>query len=228
MCSNFDTHWYPRTGFGPIQAVALTANLPKAYAIPSFVQLFHIHGSVLLFEFLEGGPQSGATGEALYLGPPGYSDMDSLIVLGGMPDEQRRLNVPEPYWIDIGRGYLHIAGRWLRPFFVPPSMDKGEYRHPYHKALRTAVHSELPTTLRYIIIGYSFPRADFDHLATMFPCAVLARQAQLVAVDPACGNESYQERVKAVFPHLDSYDFSARDFKAFSGRFEKRPPQIFQ
>jgi hypothetical protein len=156
--------WYPRTGFGPWRAAAISAVANKSVALQSYVNLFHIHGSVLLFEGLKAGPESEGLRRLLYIGPPGYTEinsMGSLLDFSPADPHPKRSATDTEEWA-LSRGFLHSGGRWFRPLFVPPSMDKGEYRHWYHRDLRTAIHTVLPTTEAFLVIGYSFPPADWE------------------------------------------------------------------
>jgi len=213
--------WYPRTGLGPLQLAAITSYRAKSFDLPSFVQLFHIHGSVLLFDLLEGTPGSKSTGQMLYVGPPGYTEGNSLQALGILTGEKGAKQVPEFDWVSINRGYIHVDGRWFRPFFIPPSMEKGEYKHGYHRMLRTVIHELLPTTQLYVVIGYSFPSADVAHLSSIFARDVFAHSAEVIVVDPATGDDAFRTRVREVFPRMAHYDFGSTDFKAYAGRFEE-------
>ena len=221
--------WYPRTGFGPWQSSALTAIQSKAFSIPSLVRLLHVHGSVLLYQVLENGPDSEATPAFLYLGPPGFSEMDSLLRLTKYSkDEQRaKYNPSDAEQRAISLGYLYLHGRWLRPLFVPPSLQKDEYRHPYHRIIRTELHTLLPTTETYIVCGYSFPAADFQHLANILPPTVMQREADVIVVDPSCADAAFHERVKRVFPNVGRIDFAHSDFKAFCRTLDEEVPKFF-
>lgn len=182
-----------------------------------------------MFELLEDGPDSKSTGQLLYLGPPGYSELSSLMSLTGVSRES-----PEPkrdasdveQWA-AGRGYLYVKDRWFRPLFVPPSLQKGEYAHPYHTALRRRIHTLLPLTEVYVIVGYSFPPADFDHLSGIFVPAVMQTGAELVVVDPSSPEPEFQSRVKRIFLGMRTYDFTKTDFKAFGTESDENVATIF-
>ena len=213
--------WYPRTGFGPLQLSALMSYRAKTFDLPSFVQLFQIHGSVLLFDRLEGTSGSRPTGQMLYVGPPGYTEGNSLQALGVLTGGKGTRQVPEFDWASINRGYMHFEGSWFRPFFIPPSMEKGEYRHGYHRMLRTAIHEQLPTTKLYVVIGYSFPAADIAHLSTLFTRGVIANGAEMMVIDPVNVDNAFRARVRETFSGMAEYDFGVTDFKAFAARFEE-------
>lgn len=218
----FCPFWFPRTGFGPWRLAAIMANGPKVHIVQSLVQLYHIHGSVLLYEMLEAGVESKGSSILLYLGPPGYTEINSFAsLLGFSPDNpQATKSASKVEQWAVGRGYHHCEGRWFKPLFVPPSMEKGEYRHWYHRAMRTAVHTALPTTETLWIIGYSFPAADFDHLSSIFVPGVVRGDAEVVVVDPAGPDPLFQSRVRKVFPSVEKFDFTNTDFKAFSAGLE--------
>lgn len=221
--------WYPRTGFGPWQSSALMAVQTKVFSIPSLVRLLHIHGSVLLYQVLQNRPDSEATPELLYLGPPGFSEMDSLLGLTKYSKDEQcaKYNPSDAEQRAISLGYLYLHGRWLKPLFVPPSLQKDEYRHPYHRVIRTELHTLLPTTEAYIVCGYSFPAADFQHLANMLPPAVMQRDADVMVVDPSCADPVFQDRVKRVFANVGRIDFAHTDFKAFCATLDDEVPKFF-
>jgi hypothetical protein len=225
----FCPFWYPRTGFGPWQLAAITGVRTKALRIQSLVHLHHIHGSVLLFELLEKGPDSKGTGQLLYLGPPGYTELNSLMSLIGTsresPEPKRNASDVEQW--AVGRGYLYVDDRWFKPLFVPPCMQKGEYAHSYHTVLRRRIHTLLPVTEAYVIIGYSFPPADFEHLSGIFVPAVMQGGAELLAVDPSCPDPAFQSRVKRIFPDMSKYDFTHTDFKTFGADSDENAATIF-
>jgi hypothetical protein len=225
----FCPFWYPRTGFGPWQLTAITGVRTKAFPIQSLVHLHHIHGSVLLFELLETGPDSKGTGHLLYLGPPGYTEINSLMSLIGSsresPEPKRNASDLEQW--AAGRGYLHVDGRWFKPLFVPPSLEKGEYTHPYHSVLRRRIHSLLPFTEVFVVVGYSFPPADFDHLSGIFVPAVMQAGAELIAVDPCSPDPEFQSRVKRIFPNMRKYDFTTTDFRSLGTEADENVADIF-
>jgi hypothetical protein len=76
MLLYFCPFWFPRTGLGPWPGplAPIMASGPKALIVQSLVPLYHIHGSVLLYEMLEAGPGSKGSGVLLHLGPCGASD----------------------------------------------------------------------------------------------------------------------------------------------------------
>lgn len=221
--------WYPRSGFGPWRLAAITAVRPKSFALQSLVHLYHIHGSVLLYEMLEDGPDSRGSRNLLYLGPPGYSEINSLAsLLGFSPDNsQPRRSTSDPEQWAVSHGYLHCEGRWFKPLFVPPSTEKGEYRHWYHRCLRTAIHTVLPTTQTIFAIGYSFPSADIDRLSGIFVPGVMQADAEVIAVNPACPDSAFQACVRRVFSSVQKFDFNTTDFKAFSAGLEDKGWRVF-
>jgi hypothetical protein len=221
--------WYPRTGFGFGHFAAITSIMTKALLLPSLVHLFHIHGSVLLYELLKSDPGSVGTGEILYLGPPGYSEINSLSsLLGTSPKDP----IPKKSASDlelwaIGVGFLYCGGRWFKPLFVPPSSEKGEYRHWWHRELRMAIHSVLPTTESFIVVGYSFPEADVKHLSGIFVQDIIQESASLTIINPSCPDPEFQDRVRSIFSGLENLDFNHSDFKEFSAGLENKIPRIF-
>jgi hypothetical protein len=106
-------------------------------------------------------------------------------------------------------------------------MDKGEYRHWYHRDLRTAIHTVLPTTETFLVIGYSFPPADFAHLSSIMPSAVISPTTMVTAVDRDSRDTAFQDRVRTAFPRAESYDFAHTDFREFSAAAEEKGWRIF-
>jgi hypothetical protein len=229
--------WFPRTGFGPRRLSLIMRPGPKVFTVESLVALYHIHGSVLLYEMLEGGPESRGTGHLFYLGPPGYTEINSLMTLmRSSPDNLQ--GTKNPSGVErraLRQGYLCCDGgwfgqsdeRWLKPIFVPPSMEKGGYRHWYHRDLRTALHIILPLTKRFLVIGYSFPPADIDHLAKFFVPGVISTEAEVVTVDPSGADPAFQSRVRQVFSSIETFDFTNTDFRTFSAGLEDTAGRIF-
>jgi hypothetical protein len=227
----FCPFWFPRTGFGPWPGplAAIMAGGPKALIVQSLVQLYHVHGSVLLYEMLEGGLESKGSGVLLYLGPQGYPEINSLESLLGFSPENPQ---PTKTASDVERrairhGYLHCEGRWFKPLFIPPSMEKGEYRHWYHRTLRTAVHTMLPRTECFLIIGYSFPPADANYLSNIFVPGVIRGNAEGIVVNPDNPDPEFQSRVRKVFSSIEKFDFTKPDFKTFSAGLEDTGAHLF-
>jgi hypothetical protein len=94
-------------------------------------------------------------------------------------------------------------------------LDKGEYAHPYHRALLTSIHLALPLTERFVIVGYSFPGADLPYLNDVFSPGVIPRSAEAVIVNPDCSDPEFQKRAKAAFSSLLAWDFSRSDFRKY-------------
>lgn len=220
--------WYPRTGFGPWRLSAISDPNPKLFPIQSLVHIFHVHGSVLLFELLENGHDSNGSGKLVYLGPPGYPEGNSLVSLLGVSKEtQKPTKSPSDAELHAaGRGFLYCADRWLKPVFVPPSSGKGEYLHWYYRSLRIAIHSLLPATESFIVAGYSFPRADIKHLSSIFVPGVIRSDASLTVVDPSNPDPEFQSQVRSVFTGLERFDFDNTDFRTFSEGLERKDSQI--
>jgi hypothetical protein len=63
-----------------------------------------------------------------------------------------------------------------------------------------------------VIAGYSFPSTDFKYMNSIFPPEVLPKDMVLVVVNLENTEESFKERVKAVFPKVRRMDFSCKDF----------------
>jgi hypothetical protein len=106
-------------------------------------------------------------------------------------------------------------------------MEKGKYRHLYHRSLRTALHTVLPTTECFLVIGYSFPPADMDHLTKLFVPGVIRADAEVMTVDPAGPDPAFQSRVRQVFSNIETFDFTNTDFRTFSAGLEVTEGRIF-
>ena len=214
---HFCPFWYPSTGLGLPRVRCMTTLRQKGMPVESLVQLIPIHGSVLLLELLSGDLDSEGTGQFLYLGPPGFGVGSGMMALfGPNPGSQGSIPFDERKVWAVNRDYLYFQDRWFRPVFVPPSLGKGEYSHPYHRALRTLVHTLLPQTEQFVVVGYSFPPADAAHLRRLFEPGVIRSDAEAVVVNPSCRDPAYQAMAKECFPSILQWDFARPDFREFA------------
>jgi hypothetical protein len=215
--------WFPSSGFGG-SVRAFTKPRQKGLPVRSLVHLYPIHGSVVLYQVLSEGCNSAPTGELVFVGPPGVSEFESFKAIYGFGDAPAGSAPfkPAENWA-VNRGYVYNGERWFRPLFVPPSMEKLEYAHPYHRALRTSIHMALPLTERFVIAGYSFPLADRPYLTDIFSPGVIRRDAEAVVVNPECSDSAFQERANASFSSLSHWDFSYSDFRKYCTQLASPP-----
>ncbi len=104
------------------------------------------------------------------------------------------------------------SGEWLKPFFVPPTSEKAQYEHWFHRATVTALHRLLPGTDRFVLAGYSVPAADIAHLHRLFVPQVIDRDARVSVVNPD-RDEGLRERVARMFPTAAGIDYPVSDFR---------------
>jgi hypothetical protein len=206
--------WFPRTGFG-FPAAALLHPGQKDHSFQSAVHLYHVHGSVVLFQPAD----DEFRGKIVYLGPQQYNEMSAFIGISGIdmskPADQR---VPtrtptEEEQERAALGFLFLKDRWYSPIFVTPSHDKPINGSTYLVGMRVGIHSSLPSTDEIRILGYSFPPADAEHLRMIFPRAVIRPDTHIVIVNPENRNEPFRERVRQIFPNFADIDFSQEDFR---------------
>jgi len=220
-------YWFPTTGYG-VPAFGWQGEFNnKHFPIKSLIEVFHIHGSVVLFEPLDTGLRDRLK-RIMVIGPKGYSTINVLTDLMGITQEEvaeagkgekqptpkRATSKEEEYY--IGLGYLWIPGKntWLRPIFIPPSKTKPEYKNWYASFLRKNILSKLPFTEQFFIIGYSFPPADFSHLHQFFVPEIISEDARFKCINLENENKEYKQRAKTLFPNWE-IDFSITDFKQF-------------
>lgn len=217
----FSPLWFPTTGFGiMVSRGRMREPRPKMLPIDSLVQLFHVHGSVCLFE-TETKP--GTRKEFMYAGPRSDGNTDSLMSAAGIdlsaPDAQGgfSFDLPEDDERRLALGAI-LQGdgedrKWFRPVFVPPSRDKGLDVRGYLHALRRQIHSVLPKTQRLLVAGYSFPAADTEHVRRLFPQAVIDPRLRLDVVNPSNDEDDFRSRVEGVFPPPVVKNYASKDFK---------------
>ena len=211
--------WFPRTGFGLHLLYPMLNPSQKTNNIPSLIQLFHIHGSICLFEWDHQTKNFGQP-TTLYWGPKTLTGMGILSsLLKVQKDKNGKGKITRRASSDEIRrntlGHMYFQDKWFRPIFVPPSKYKTEYSHWYSVVMRRNIHSSLPTTRKIIIAGYSFPPADIDHLSDIFLRQIIPSKAEIVIIDPLNQSEHFQNRVARVFPKIENVDFSIQDFKEF-------------
>lgn len=217
--------WFPVDGFGLPVPVVLLPNVQKRLPISSLVHLLQVHGSVVLYEHVDGEARA-----FLYLGPRQFSYLGGLLALAGVePKAGESLAIPNSPEFEaaeqrLARGEVVLDGRWFSPIFTPPSKHKAIDAQQYSQRIRAQVHSRLPTTRQLLIAGYSFPAADASHLARLFVPGVLSPRLQLRVVNPQNEDEKFRSRVRDVFGTLaDTADYSVSDFRAFC---RSLPPPI--
>ena len=212
--------WFPMTGFGYSPVNPLVRPCQKALPVDSLVDLYHIHGSVVLYEM--DNPQESNTRSLLYLGPKQYDQLMAFMALEGMdrlePGSHSFPAKPENEEAGerlLALSHILLKGKWYRPIFVSPSRAKHEYQHWYFRGLKRFIHSRLPMMEAIIIAGYSFPEADYQHLAGIFISDIIPERASIQVINPSNGNKFFRERVKRVFPSQERVDFSVNDFKEY-------------
>lgn len=216
----YNSHfWFPSTGFGLSSLFPLISPSQKALNIQSMVQLYHIHGSVCLYEWQHKEEKFGQP-TTLYKGPNSHSHMNDLHELMQISkgengigkinreaaDEEIRKNT---------LGYIYHQKEWFKPIFVSPSKYKSEYSNWYSLVMRRNIHSSLPTTKQFVVAGYSFPDADINHLSKIFVRNIIASKAQVTVIDPSNQKEDFQKRVEKVFPEMDRIDYTYQDYKKY-------------
>ena len=208
------TLWFPRTGFGFPAAVLLHQG-QKDLPLTSEVHLYHVHGSVVLFQPAD----TEFRRRIVYVGPQQYNEFTTLHTICGIdtgkPRDQRvptRQPTNEEYE-RAALGYLLLQDRWLSPIFVTPGRDKEIKGSEYLQGMRISIHSALPSTDEIRILGYSFPKADTEHLRMLFPQAVIRADTRITITNPQNKDEAFRERVRAIFPHVANVDFSTEDFR---------------
>ena len=107
--------WFPASGFGLPLLYSPSKLGQKAARVDSFVYLFHVHGSVVLFE-LEKPQLRERRSLALYVGPNQYTPIGGVLSL---PDQDSKEDREK-----INHGCIFLDGRWFHPIFVPPSKYK--------------------------------------------------------------------------------------------------------
>ena len=207
-CSHF---WFPAYGFG-FPARVLLPRGQKALPVQPLVELYQIHGSVLLYE------QDGNGRELLYVGPQQWEPMSGLLSEYGIDTrgkEGTAISLPddrETHYRLFQLGHILIRGLWYRPVFIPPSSKKAEYSHWYFQLLKRQIHQRLPGTQAILIAGYSFPDADIEHLGSIFVRDVLHPDINIRIINPYNYESTFKDRVSRIFRDL-SIDYSITDFK---------------
>lgn len=219
--------WFPGTGFGMPGVYPLIRNVTqKRYNIDSFVQLFHLHGSVALLELINPDKNDRAP-RYVYLGPKSYNAMGSFAdfiehkkkAAGAISSEA------EPSQEEQGRfkyGWYWIKGHWYRPVFLPPSKFKPAYSSPYIRMMKTHIHNRLLSAQQIIIAGYSLPEADIEHLSAVFIPQIIDSTIKLKVVNPSNDDGAYRERIMKCFPENSDVDYSDCDFKEFCKKIGNR------
>lgn len=205
--------WFPATGFGVSDVGVVCNSWQRQLSVGSLVTLLHVHGAVVLFEV---EPQAeGETSSLIFVQPDAYNASSGVLDLLRIrepaspqhqpSDEERRR---------YRRGAIHLQGRWLLPLFVPPSTKKS-FQHRYYDRVRRVIHTALPSTQQFIVVGYSFPSADTDSIRRLFVPDVLRTDATLTSVNPANVDETYKARVASAFPTISTKLYAPDDFASF-------------
>jgi len=211
--------WFPMTGYGLQLLYPMLNPCQKKAEIPSLIQLYHIHGSICLFEWDHNKEKFGQP-TTLYWGPKTQTSMGSLAtLLKVQKDQDGKSKITRNAGDDEIRrntlGHMYFKDQWFKPIFVPPSKYKREYSHWYSVVMRRNIHSSLPTTKKIIIAGYSFPPADIDHLVDIFIRKIIPSKAELLVINPSNQDQSFQNRISRVFPKMKKIDYSFQDFREF-------------
>jgi hypothetical protein len=219
-------YWFPTTGYG-VPALGWQGEFNnKHFPINSLIDLFHIHGSIALYEPLNAAFRDKIK-RAMIIGPKGYSTINVLSNLIGITSEEiaearktgiqpkpKRQSTEEDRNVELGYIWIPEKNIWLQPIFIPPSKTKPEYKNWYASLMRKCILSKLPGTEQFIIIGYSFPPADFDYLHRFFVPEILSEEAKLMCINLENENGEFKKRVKTIFTKWE-IDFSITDFKLF-------------
>jgi len=221
--------WYPYTGYGTKIAGLQGEFFNKKYHIDSLVHIYHIHGSIGLYEPIDEEIRNRLK-TALVVGPKGLCIMYELCELIGIkkpksnkkngedieqPKPARNITAEEQALLD--RGCIRIGEEkkiWLQPIFVTPSKAKREYNNWYVTALKKIIYTRLPFIERIIIAGYSFPPSDYDHLKSIFIDEIISDETEIMCINLENKDQNYQEKVKQIFKR-ESIDFSISDFKEY-------------
>jgi len=207
-CCHF---WFPLSGFG-YPALVLLPQCQKALPVQSLVDLFHIHGSILLYE------REGSEKNLLYLGPEQWEPMSGLLHEYGISLEKEKkgaMSLPgneETHYRLFQLGHLLIRGVWYRPVFIPPSRQKSEYSHWYFRVMKCQIHQRLPSTQLILMAGYSFPETDLEHLGSVFVREVLPPDIDIQVVNPSNEESNFRDRVAKVFKNIE-IDYSIARFE---------------
>jgi hypothetical protein len=215
-------YWFPSSGFGLQKVLPLLRPCQKRNDVSSLVQLFHIHGSMFLYE-LDADIKGRKNNDVLYIGPKTYSSIDVLVEMWGIKkiktergfQTQYNRQATEEDMIKSEKGYILFQDHWFKPLFVPPSKYKNEYKSWYSSIMRKIIHSLLPTTYQIIFAGYSFPDADINHLGKFFVKEIIDSGTKIKIIDPLNENKEYRSRVIKIFPQIDKIYFSINDFREF-------------
>ncbi|HUU51268.1 MAG TPA: hypothetical protein VMW81_09985 [Nitrospinota bacterium] len=220
-------YWFPITGYG-VPAFGWQGEFNnKHFPVKSLIELYHIHGSVALYEPLDPSLRDKYK-KLMVIGPRGYSTINVLTDLMGItpekiaearksgkqPTPKRKTTEQEDVFVELGYLWIPDKNIWLQPIFIPPSKTKPEYKNWYASLLRKKIHSRIPFTEQFIIAGYSFPPADFDHLRHFFITEIIPEDTRFICINLENNNENYRKRVRTLFPKWN-IDFSIFDFKQF-------------
>jgi hypothetical protein len=227
-CSHY---WFPASGFGVGGIYPLLPRCQKAGRVNSLVQLFQIHGSVLLYELED--PENPDQHLILFRGPRQYSATRGWLELQGISLEEVRARglssfgtggLPPDQSERLLQGHMFLDGKWFKPLFVPPSKHKPLYRHRVFKLLLSELHSVLPATEHFLVIGYSFPEADCKYLREIFVPDVINGDATGEIINPENDRSEFQDRVRGAFPSLGKIVYGEPDFRTFCANLDVQFP----
>lgn len=226
--------WFPYTGYG-LNMVGLQGDFfNKIHQIQSLIHLYHIHGSIGLYEPLDEEVRKKIRA-ALVVGPRGFALMHELVDLAGLKEEademksqkkqgqlipKRKVSDEELFLIE--RGCFRFGQKkkmWFQPIFVTPSKTKPEYKNWYVSTLKKMIYSKLPYTEQIIIAGYSFPPADVNHMKYLFVEEIINEDAQVICINLENKSKEYKDKVRLIFPK-NKIDFSILDFKIFCNKLK--------
>jgi hypothetical protein len=205
--------WFPTTGFGLPNLYSVSKFQQKQFMIRSYIHLYHLHGAVFLYKLID-KPEGSRVPEYLYVGPKSFNVTGSMHQMlkgrekpGDMTDEEtRRFHL----------GYLYFNNCWFKPIFVPPSEHKTEYNSSYVLSIREHIHHQLISAEQIMVIGYSAPESDFEHLNNFFIPHIINPKANIKIINLENKRQEYRDKLHAIFPNTRDIDFSDMDFKEWS------------
>lgn len=214
--------WFPITGFG--RTIGILPRYPAdAVSGKSYLMLIHVHGCNALYTIIE---ESGRElHQVIYIPPDTYDPSSSMIQSLRLPEydsadkKSGALRNPTPEEMArFDAGWIRMpSGEWLKPLFVPPTSEKPQYDHWYHRGIIGALHTLLPGTKRFVLAGYSVPSADLTYLDSLFVPAVIDREARVTIVNRENEHVEFRRRVDRMFPNVFEKDYSHAEFSTFCG-----------
>ncbi len=229
--------WFPETGFGPIPMFPVSNFNSKNYRLNSYIDLLQIHGSVLLYELLE-KPKNVKVPRFIYLGPKTQNNIGSIkkliedrkgLELTGGKDKEDSMSSMKVLIEDhkgfellkdedmdkLNWGCHYIFGEWYKPIFLPPTRYKKENESNYCRTIRKWIYQHLIYTKNIVIIGYSAPKSDLEHLFTLFPTNLIDEDTKLTIINADNDKDDFKDRYKLIFPRINKFQFGESDFKVW-------------